>query len=110
MTGCRATRRALVVAEGRQASPRAATHMRECLGCQAEAARIRTYHRRLRTYADTEMRAPWWMLERVMGLLDTAPGTTRRRPAEWLAATGAALVLAGAVAVVGRRRLRGSIA
>lgn len=104
---CKATRRRLVAARGGDPGWRAGAHMAACLRCQAEAVRIRGFHHRLRAEADVQERAPGGLVERVLLVLGPRPAPVRRPATAWWSATGAALAVAAAAVLAGRRLARG---
>ncbi len=102
---CRMSRRKLdgVVLGGERLSASNERHLRECLRCQAEAARYRTMVRGFAAIREEVATAPSDLVPRVMAALDPAPSRRGRRMALSVSAVSA-LAIAGSVALALRRR------
>lgn len=80
-------------------------HFEGCLPCQAEAANYRLLARGLRSLRDEQLSAPAGFVLRVMANLGR-PVKERNVAAERVAVVASVVVVAAAMAILGRRRLR----
>lgn len=80
-------------------------HVDGCLRCQAEAAHYRTISRTLRSMRDPEGKAPPGLVMRVMANL-SKPLTEPRRGPDRAVVVASVVVVAAAMALLGRHRLR----
>ena len=80
-------------------------HVDGCLRCQAEIANFRTIARTLRSMRDPEEPAPGGLVLRVMAGLNRPPAESHRGPDRVVVATSV-VVVAAAMALLGRHRLR----
>jgi hypothetical protein len=80
-------------------------HFDACLRCQAEAANYRIIARTLRSMRDSEETAPPGLVLRVMANL-SRPLTEPRRGLERVVVVVSVVVVAAAMALLGRSRLR----
>jgi len=80
-------------------------HFDACLRCQAEAANYRIIARTLRSLRDAESTAPPGLVLRVMANL-SRPLTEHRRGLDRVVVFASVVVVAAAMALLGRHRLR----
>ena len=93
------------VMDGRALGTGSERHLSRCIGCQAEAANYRTMARALRSLREEHIQAPPGLVFRVMA------GVNRPQPEpghvlERLAVVVSVVVVAVAMALLGRRRPR----
>lgn len=93
------------VMSDRPLSDRDYEHFAACLRCQAEAANFRIIARALRSMRNPEETAPPGLVLRVMANL-SRPLTERRRGLERVVVVASVVVVAAAMALLGRSRLR----
>ena len=93
------------VMSGRPLKARDEQHLAACLRCQAEAANYRTIARTLRAMRDPKENAPPGLVLRVMANL-SRPLTEPRRGLERVMVFVSVVVVAAAMALLGRHRLR----
>lgn len=93
------------IMSGRPLEPRNQSHFEGCLRCQAEAANYRTISRALKAMRSPDEDAPPGLVLRVMANL-SRPLTERRRGLERVVVLGSVVVVAAAMALLGRNRLR----
>jgi ferric-dicitrate binding protein FerR (iron transport regulator) len=89
----------------RPLSDRDRQHFDACLRCQAEAANYRVIARTLRSMRNSDETAPPGLVLRVMANL-SRPLTERRRGLERIVVVVSVVVVAAAMALLGRSRLR----
>ena len=80
-------------------------HLDGCLRCQAEAANYRTIARTLRSMRDPDEKAPPGLVMRVMANL-SRPLTEPHRGPDRVVVVASVVVVAAAMALLGRHRLR----
>jgi hypothetical protein len=80
-------------------------HFDACLRCQAEAANYRVIARTLRSMRDSDETAPTGLVMRVMANL-SRPLTEHRRGLDRIVVVISVVVVAAAMALLGRSRLR----
>lgn len=80
-------------------------HLARCLACQAEVAKYRAIARTLRSLRDERIQAPAGLVFRVMAGL-SRPQPKPSRLVERIAVVVSVVVVAVAMALLGRRRLR----
>lgn len=80
-------------------------HFDACLRCQAEAANYRLIAKTLRAMRDAKVTAPPGLVLRVMASL-SRPLTEPRRGLERVVVVASVVVVAAAMALLGRHRLR----
>ena len=104
-SACRRVGRRLPASDGEGAlGSRDQAHVAECLRCQAEAVRYRRQHRLLTGLRTEVVPAPAGLVEDVMAEITGEEQPTRRIAVLGGAAAGA-VVVAGAVAFVGLRKV-----
>lgn len=93
------------VMSGRPLKPRDQRHLDACLRCQAEAANYRVISRALRAMRESGATAPPGLVLRVMANL-SRPLTEGRRGLDRIVVVASVVVVAAAMALLGRHRLR----
>jgi hypothetical protein len=93
------------VMSGRPLKPRQQHHLDVCLRCQAEAASYRIISRALRAMRESEEAAPPGLVLRVMANL-SRPLTQGHRGLDRVVVVASVVVVAAAMALLGRHRLR----
>jgi hypothetical protein len=93
------------IMSGRPLEPRSQNHFDSCLRCQAEAANYRLISRTLAAMRSPDEDAPPGLVLRVMANL-SRPLTESRRGLDRVVVVVSVVVVAAAMALLGRSRLR----